>query len=114
MSNLRDKKRILGDLRIFQAVHNDLKLSHQEVTLEDGSKTWAYVYEGVDPYELEDSHFPSIIKAVEAERIEALIDELKWARDMAEKDVTGHSLISLGYINERINTLEATLKGVKE
>lgn len=114
MSNLRDKKRILGDLRIFQAVHNDLKLSHQEVTLEDGSKTWAYVYEGVDPYELEDSHFPSIIKAVEAVRIEA--------REAAILDIQAHvngyllpfDAITRKQFEKIVEDRLATLKGVKE
>lgn len=56
-------KRLLGDLRIFQAVYNDVKLRHEMVTLENGKRTWAYVYDGLDPYELEDNHFPIILAA---------------------------------------------------
>lgn len=55
--------RILGDLRIFQAIVNDLKLHHELVTDENGVKRWAYVYDGVDPYELEDEAFPRVAEA---------------------------------------------------
>ncbi len=41
----------------------------------------------------------------------ARVDELKWARDMAEKDITGHALISENYINQRIATLQAEQEG---
>lgn len=52
-------ERILGDLRIFQAIVNDLGLKHEQI---DGR--WVYTYEGTDPYELEDVHFPTITKAI--------------------------------------------------
>lgn len=58
-------KRVLGQQRIFQSVFNDLKMSHEIVTDKDGNKRYAYVYDGVDPYELEDDHFPETLRAIE-------------------------------------------------
>lgn len=57
-------KRILGHARIFQSVFNDLKMKHEKVTLADGTESWAYVYEGSDPYQLEDSGFPGTVEAI--------------------------------------------------
>lgn len=59
-------ERILGHQRIFQSVFNDLDMRHEIVTLEDGKKTYAYVYDGVDPYELEDKAFPGTLAAINA------------------------------------------------
>lgn len=73
-------ERILGSLRIFQAIHNDLELKHEIVTLEDGTKTWAYTYEGIDPYELEDKAFPTILKAFsqhEQEVVQKFVNEFQ-------------------------------------
>lgn len=57
-------KRILGDLRIFQAVVNDLKMKHELVELADGTHRYVYTYDGVDPYEMEDSEFPLTVKLI--------------------------------------------------
>jgi len=50
--------RVLGDQRIFQAVVNDLKLTH----IPEGK---GYTYTGVDPYQLEDNSFPIVTQAIE-------------------------------------------------
>jgi len=67
-------KRILGDLRIFQAIFNDLHLSHNP----DGH---SYIYPGIDPYELEDDSFPMTVATIQKLLSEAYqrgrIDEAK-------------------------------------
>jgi len=71
--------RMLGDLRVFQSVYNDLDLEHEIVSLQDGTKTWAYTYPGIDPYELNDSSFPETVKAIEAysqEKLKELLAEM--------------------------------------
>lgn len=52
-------KRILGHARIFQAVQADLKMDY------DIDKS-TYHYEGVDPFQLEDSHFPITVAAIDS------------------------------------------------
>lgn len=52
-------KRILGHLRIFQSVHNDLNLMHQP-------EKHSYMYPSVDPYELEDGAFPGTVAAIQS------------------------------------------------
>lgn len=73
--NTLREARLLGDLRIFQAIHNDLKLHHEIVTLENGTKTWAYTYDGIDPYELEDRHFPTFLALISAHN-KALLEKV--------------------------------------
>lgn len=57
-------KRILGHARIFQSVFNDLNMRHEKVMLSDGTESWAYVYSGSDPYQLEDSNFPGTVESI--------------------------------------------------
>lgn len=64
------RKRILGDLRIFQAVHNDLSLLHQP-------DKHAYMYPGIDPHELEDGSFPAITEAIQRLITAARVEELE-------------------------------------
>lgn len=117
-------KRILGDLRIFQAVVNDLKMKHELVELADGTHRYVYTYEGADPYEMEDSEFPLTVKLIhqygDTREVEGRIDGVKEyharlnsidplqplpgsPRAYAEK-------IAAGYLAE----LEAELKKTKE
>lgn len=74
-------KRLLGHQRIFQQVFNDLDMRHEIVTDKDGKQRYAYVYDGIDPYELEDSYFPGTLAAIkqliQEEVIAARIDELQ-------------------------------------
>jgi hypothetical protein len=65
-SSTPSRDRILGDQRIFQAVCNDLGLRHETVTLADGTKGYAYIYDGIDPYQLEDEYFPIVVTAIKS------------------------------------------------
>lgn len=49
----------------------------------------------------------AINSLINREVLRGKIDELTWARDMAEKDITDHSLISENYVNERIKELRS-------
>ncbi len=101
-------KRILGDLRIFQAIHNDLKLLHKP-------EDHAYIYPGVDPYELEDSAFPTITKAVTAARREAYEKALNYSYNQIEKLVPYMNFLERArHIQEDLATLEAEQTGESE
>lgn len=108
MTPTEPTSRLLGDLRIFQAIHNDLKLSHEEITRSDGSKAWAYVYDGVDPYELEDSAFPGTVAAIESLLVtrEALarLDELSHVEPAAYTDIV-HPM-GIQFVSERLAQLK--------
>jgi len=106
-------KRILGDLRIFQAVFADASMRHEIVTLEDGTRRYAYVYEGADPYQLEDTAFPLFVGLVEAliasEKL-SLLEKIKsdvkftWPKGYATSpEIDGKQLLEL--INSEIATL---------
>ncbi len=69
--------RILGDMRIFQSVFNDLKLRHELVTDSNGVQRYAYVYDGVDPYQLEDNAYPLTVSLIARKVADARLDELK-------------------------------------
>ena len=100
-----EKKRILGDLRIFQAIHNDLNLSHEIVTDGQGRQVWAYTYSGTDPYELEDNHFPSITAAIAKQDRLSRISEAKLARKQFTMAVDDSDFIIAN--GERIKQLNA-------
>lgn len=80
----RKDKRIFGDQRIFQAVFNDLKMEHELVKLADGTERWVYTYDGVDPYELEDSAFSLTVQLIhqygDTREAEGRISGMKQAR----------------------------------
>lgn len=104
--NTGDTDRLLGDLRIFQAVFNDLKMTHEIVTLADGTKSYAYVYGGIDPYELGDNRFPTIQAAITKKLRAERLDEL-------EKAVKHGVTVNAGmtgfryYLDDRIKALQA-------
>lgn len=66
-------KRILGDQRIFQAIFNDLGKNFRHEIV-DGR--YVYVYDGPDPYELEDSAFPGTVAAILSQRRQ-VIEEIE-------------------------------------
>ena len=94
-------KRILGDLRIFQAVANDLGFKH---VFHEGK----YTYDGIDPYVLEDDAFPTVVadieKYAEKKALEAQIAILE------ELDVDNGSFKFLE-IRRRLRELYEKLKG---
>lgn len=59
-----ESNRILGDLRIFQSVYADLASVLTHVPGEN-----AYVYKGIDPYELEDERFTITVEAIKTKYI---------------------------------------------
>lgn len=75
---MSNSKRILGDQRIFQSIVNDLKLEHELIVEHKENsikKRYVYFYDGTDPYELEDEHFPSITKAIALAKLDGAIEE---------------------------------------
>lgn len=89
-------ERILGDLRIFQSIVNDIRLEHKS-TPEGG----VYSYTGIDPYQLEDSALPNTVRMIERygkqKKLEAVteligalrnvISELEDTLESIEKDI---------------------------
>lgn len=77
MTNNTNSERVLGDLRIFQAVYADLR-----GTLNHSPDITAYIYT-LDPFEFEDNKFPITVAAIEAHTRKAQLDLL----DRLEKEV---------------------------
>lgn len=102
--------RLFGHQRIFQQLYLDLNMRHEIVTLEDGTKRYAYLYDGVDPYELEDSHFPKFAKAVERICTSERLDELEHCCECGywhDSDPTSLAMT----ITERKSLLQTQLEG---
>jgi len=78
MESNEQTKRLFGHQRIFQSVFNDLNMRHEIVTDKDGKQRYAYVYDGLDPYELEDSHFPITKKLITRYGLEQRKEEADW------------------------------------
>jgi deoxyribodipyrimidine photolyase-like uncharacterized protein len=82
------------------------------IDLQDNTVT-GYVYEGIDPYELEDNAFPSVVKAINdhttQQVLEGSIETLNWL-------VENHDAENgFGYfIADRIAELESELNLLKE
>lgn len=106
----KQTKRILGDQRIFQSVFNDLDMYHEMVTLPDGTKTYAYVYKGSDPYNFEDSAFPNTVAA-----LSALIDQITGEDDdMQEGEDTNQLIAAENQRRRKRNKLRAEQRQRKQ
>lgn len=87
-------KRILGHLRIFQSVQADLNMGNE---WQDSR----YTYEGVDPFQLEDSAFPITVNAIERYGIRMKIEMLEELENEAYgKDAFKHTKAALRKILE--------------
>ena len=103
-----NNKRILGDLRIFQAVSNDLNMKHEFVELADGSHEWVYTYEGVDPYELEDDSFPLTTELIRQQTARA---ELEGQQNLINIiPLFGDELSQFEWFADKIGEIQGQLK----
>jgi len=101
------KKRILGDLRIFQAVFADLGVT----VLTHSEREQAYYYKDVDPYEFEDDRFPVIVGLIKnLISQEVLKGQIKELQAIPNFELPEDQADAVNHIVDRISELKDLLK----
>jgi len=109
--------RILRHQRIFQSVFNDLRMRHEIVRDSKDVQRYAYVYDGVDPYELDGTkQVDAALEGVEKYRIEAnkqLLDAILQALP-EELHMTTRTVGSIGSYNEALSDVRNILNEARK